>query len=258
MARVFVTGSSDGLGLLAARQLAAGGHAVTLHARNAARADDARRALPAAEAVLTGDLASIAQTRALAGQVNERGHYDAIIHNAGVGYREARLETVDGLEHIFAINVLAPYVLTALIAPPSRLIYLSSGMHRGGHPELNDPQWTKRRWNGSQAYSDSKLFDVVLAFAVARRWPAVFSNAVEPGWVPTKMGGPGAPDDLELGAATQVWLATSDDPAARVSGAYFYHQRRHEVHPAARSEGVQDALLDYCASVSDVALPVPA
>jgi len=258
MARVFVTGSSDGLGLLAARQLVAGGHAVTLHARNAARADDARRALPAAEAVLTGDLASIAQTRALAGQVNERGRYDAIIHNAGVGYREARLETVDGLEHIFAINVLAPYVLTALIAPPSRLIYLSSGMHRGGHPELNDPQWTKRRWNGSQAYSDSKLFDVVLAFAVARRWPAVFSNAVEPGWVPTKMGGPGAPDDLELGAATQVWLATSDDPAARVSGAYFYHQRRHEVHPAARSEGVQDALLDYCASVSKVALPVPA
>jgi NAD(P)-dependent dehydrogenase (short-subunit alcohol dehydrogenase family) len=111
--------------------------------------------------------------------------------------------------------VLAPYLLTALITPLDRLVYLSSGMHVGGDPYLRDPQWAARRWNGAQAYSDSKLLDVVLAFAVARRWRSVLSNALEPGWVPTKMGGPGAPDDLSLAPVTQVWLAVSDDRPLR-------------------------------------------
>ena len=165
-----------------------------------------------------------------------------------------RIETVDGLEHVFAINVLAPYLLTALITPPKRLIYLSSGMHRGGDPDLNDPQWKTRQWNGSQAYSDSKLFDAVLAFAVARKWRNVYSNAVEPGWVATKMGGPSAPDDLEAGAATQVWLATSDDAEAKVSGEYFYHKRAREVHPAVKTKDVQDQLLAYCAKLTGTEL----
>jgi NAD(P)-dependent dehydrogenase (short-subunit alcohol dehydrogenase family) len=120
---------------------------------------------------------------------------------------------------------------------------------------LHDPQWTARRWNGSQAYSDSKLLDVVLAFAVARRWPAVLSNALEPGWVPTKMGGAGAPDDLALGAVTQAWLAVSDDPAATVTGQYFRHQKPHAVHPAARRENLQDELLLYCAGLTDTPFP---
>ena len=199
--------------------------------------------------MLAGDLASMKQTRELARQVKERGAYDAVIHNAGVGYQEPRRETEDGLEHIFAINVMAPYLLTALI-PAKRLVYLSSGMHRGGNPDLEDAQWKKRRWNGSQAYSDSKLYDAVLAFAVARLRANVYSNAVEPGWVPTKMGGANAPDDLRLGALTQAWLATSDEPAAKVSGEYFYHQKPHRAHPAVRSIEVQDALLSYCAELS--------
>jgi NAD(P)-dependent dehydrogenase (short-subunit alcohol dehydrogenase family) len=255
MARIFITGSADGLGLMAAELLTRQGHAVTLHARNDHRAEDARRVLPSAGAVVTGDLATIAGMRRVAEAANALGRFDAVIHNAGVGYREPRVETDDGLEHVFAINVLAPYLLTALITTPHRLVYLSSGMHRGGDAALADPQWARQPWNGAQAYSDSKLFDVALAFAVARRWPAVLSNALEPGWVPTKMGGPGAPDDLSLAPVTQAWLAASDDPAARVTGSYFYHQRPRKAHPAAHDPAFQDRLLDYCASLTGIALP---
>jgi NAD(P)-dependent dehydrogenase (short-subunit alcohol dehydrogenase family) len=255
MARIFITGSADGLGLMAAEILVRQGHSVTMHARNDHRAEDARQRLPSADAVVTGDLATIAGMRRVAEAANALGRFDAVIHNAGVGYREPRVETDDGLEHVFAINVLAPYLLTVLITTPHRLVYLSSGMHRGGDAALDDPQWARRRWSGTQAYSDSKLFDVALAFAVARRWPAVLSNSLEPGWVPTKMGGPGAPDDLALAPVTQAWLAASDDPAARVTGSYFYHQRPREVHPAADDRAFQDRLIDYCASLTGIALP---
>ena len=255
MARVFITGSSDGLGLMAARLLVEDGHEVTLHARNDARADDARGQVPAAMNVVVGDLSSISGMRQVAEQANVSGKYHAIIHNAGIGYREPRrIATVDGLSHVFAINVLAPYLVTALMTRPDRLVYLSSGMHRGGDRDLSDLQWERRPWNGSQAYADSKLFDVVLAFAVARHWPDVLSNALEPGWVPTKMGGPGAPDDLSLAPVTQVWLATSDDPAATVTGRYFYHQRQRETHPAASSLELQEELLELCGDLTSVEL----
>jgi NAD(P)-dependent dehydrogenase (short-subunit alcohol dehydrogenase family) len=120
------------------------GHRVVLHARNPARADETRRALPQAEAVVVGDLASVAGARGVADEANKLGRFDAIIHNAGVGYREARINTADGLPHVFAVNVLAPYVLTALIERPDRLVYLSSGMHRGANARLDDLTWTKR------------------------------------------------------------------------------------------------------------------
>jgi NAD(P)-dependent dehydrogenase (short-subunit alcohol dehydrogenase family) len=174
-----------------------------------------------------------------------------VIHNAGVGYRESRrIDTVDGLSHVFAINVLAPYLLTALMALPDRLVYLSSGMHRGGDPSTDDLQWSRRRWQGAQAYSDSKLWDTVLAFAVARLHPELRSNAVEPGWVATKMGGAGAPDDLDRGDETQAWLAVSDDTAAEATGRLFYHLRPIQADPAASDVDVQERLLESCRTLT--------
>jgi NAD(P)-dependent dehydrogenase (short-subunit alcohol dehydrogenase family) len=256
MARVLVTGSADGLGQMAARLMVAAKHCVVLHARNSERASEALAAVPGAETVVIGDLSSIRETRDIADQVNGLGAFDAVIHNAGIGYRERRrVETIDGLPHVFAVNTLSTYILTALINKPKRLVYLSSGMHRGGDSSLGDLAWTERPWNGSSAYADTKLHDVILAFAVARKWRDVLSNALEPGWVPTKMGGPGAPDDLDAAPKTQVWLATSDEPGARVSGQYFFHMKRRAAEPAASSETVQDRLLVECARLSGVPFP---
>jgi NAD(P)-dependent dehydrogenase (short-subunit alcohol dehydrogenase family) len=255
MARVFITGSSDGLGQMAAQLLIEQGHSAVLHARNEKRGQEALAAVPGAEAVVIGDLTSIAQTRKVAEQVNALGSFDAVIHNAGIGYREPRrIATEDGLPHLFAVNTLAPYILTALIKKPKRLVYLSSGLHQGGDESLKDLAWEHRPWQGQQAYSDTKLHDVLLAFAVARRWSDVLSNALEPGWVATKMGGAGATDDLDAGHRTQAWLAVSDDPAAKVTGEYFYHMKRRKPKPATRDVERQDALLDACKGFSGVEL----
>lgn len=232
------------------------GHRAVLHARNEERAEETRARVPGTEAVVVGDLSSFAQTKKVAEQVNALGSFDAVIHNAGVGYREAkRITTEDGLPHVFAVNTIAPYILTALIRRPKRLIYLSSGLHQSGDASLKDLAWKDRDWRGQQAYSDTKLHDVLLAFAIARRWPDVFSNALEPGWVPTKMGGPNASDDLDEGYRTQVWLAVSDDTAAKVTGEYFYHMQVKSPHPSTRDPKRQDQLLEACKTFSGVELP---
>ncbi len=256
MARIFITGSSDGLGQMAAKLLIEQGHRAVLHARNPERGRQALSAVHGAETVVIGDLSSIAQTRKVAEQVNALGTFDAVIHNAGIGYREpVRISTEDGLPHVFAVNTLAPYILTALIQRPKRLVYLSSGLHKSGDASLKDLAWDHRSWQGQQAYSDTKLHDVLLAFAIARHWPDVLSNALEPGWVATKMGGAGAPDDLDAAHRTQVWLAVSDDPAATVTGQYFYHMRPRKPNPATHDTERQEQLLDACKKFSGVDTP---
>jgi NAD(P)-dependent dehydrogenase (short-subunit alcohol dehydrogenase family) len=255
MARIFISGSSTGLGLMAGQLLIDQGHQVVLHARNAARADEAKSSLPSAAAIVEGDLETIAGAKQVAARVNEIGRFDAVIHNAAVGYREGHHLTADGLPHVFAINTLSAYILTALIERPHRLVYLSSGMHHHADANLDDILWKRRRWNGSTAYAESKLHDAMLAFAVARRWPDVFSNAMEPGWVATKMGGAGAPDDLDQAHLTQAWLAASDAPEARVAGQYFYHLCPLAPNPQANNAALQDRLVAICAELSGVPLP---
>lgn len=246
MASVFVTGSTDGIGRQSAQMLAADGHRVVLHARNDERAKDAATAVPDAAATVVGDLASLAQTRALAEAATAHGPFDAIIHNAGVGGSRRRQVTDDGLERTFQINVLAPYLLTTLMPLPRRLIYLTSGMSDYGTIDLTDLQRERRRWDSTGAYCDSKLCDLALAQAFARRHPDVYVNAVCPGWVRTRMGGSAAPTDVRTGAATQVWLAASGDPAADVTGRYYRHMRELPLPDGAADTTVQDALLAAC------------
>jgi NAD(P)-dependent dehydrogenase (short-subunit alcohol dehydrogenase family) len=253
MSRIFITGSSDGLGLMAAQLLVEQVHSFVLHARNVQRAEVAHRRLPGAEAIVSGDLASLQQMRSIADQVNALGIFDAIIHNAAVGYREPqRVETKDGFAHVFAINSLAPYVLTALIRPPRRLIYISSELHKQGDPSLSDLNWIERPWQGQQAYSDSKLHNVLLAFAMARRLPGVPCNAMTPGWVQTKMGGPGANDDLDQAHRTQAWLAASDDLPSQVSGKYFYHFKAEDPLAAALDASLQDRFVTTCEQLTGI------
>ncbi|MFJ5978905.1 SDR family NAD(P)-dependent oxidoreductase [Pseudarthrobacter oxydans] len=236
MARIFITGSADGLGRHTAGTLIGEGHRVVVHARSAERLASVQELLDRGAGGIVGDLAGMDQVRDIAAQVNRVGRMDAVIHNAGV------LHGPD----VFQVNVVAPYLLTALIHRPRRLVYLSSGIHRGGHA---DPTRLVRDAH-KVTYSDSKLYLTALAAAVARLWPDVLSNAVDPGWVPTRMGGAGAPDGLRLGHLTQEWLAASDDPEALTSGGYWYHQHREKPHPAVRDERVQNELLDHLAGVT--------
>jgi NAD(P)-dependent dehydrogenase (short-subunit alcohol dehydrogenase family) len=257
MATVFITGSTDGLGRAAAQSLVGAGHRVVLHARSADRATSLGELALRAAGIVIGDLRSADQTRSIADQVNGIGRLDAIIHNAGVYTEGSRGSTPEGHGGVLAVNTLAPYMLTALIERPARLVYLSSGLHRGGEGSLRDLDWTKRSWDPAKAYAESKLQVVALAFAVARRWPQLLSNAVDPGWVRTKMGGSGAPVDLETGQRTQTWLAVSEDQAAMVSGRYWHHMRQQEPASEAADPEFQDQLIAKLGELTGVALPDP-
>jgi NAD(P)-dependent dehydrogenase (short-subunit alcohol dehydrogenase family) len=230
------------------------GHEVVLHARSRDRAAAVADLAPRSASVVFGDLSSAVETRNIADQVNAIGRMDAVIHNAGTYLQPRRGSTPEGHATTLAVNTLAPYMLTALIERPDRLVYLSSGMHRDGEGSLRDIGWVERHWEPSRAYSESKLHVAALACALARRWPDVLSNAVDPGWVPTKMGGPGAPDDLRMGHLTQTWLAVSDDPDARVSGGYWHHRQQQRPAQEVADPDFQDQLTGKLAEMTGVSL----
>jgi NAD(P)-dependent dehydrogenase (short-subunit alcohol dehydrogenase family) len=252
--RIFITGSTDGLGRAAAGVLIGEGHDVVLHARTRERAAALSDLAPDAAGVVIGDLSSAAEAQGLADQVNGIGRMDAVIHNAGIYLEPSRATTAEGHAKTLAVNTLAPYMLTALIERPDRLIYLSSGLHHASAGSLRDIDWTERRWNAAEAYAESKLYVTALALTLARVWPDVLSNAVDPGWVPTKMGGAGATDDLEQGYLTQTWLAVSNSAAATVSGGYWYHRQRQLPARQARDPAFQDQLMDQLAALTGVPL----
>jgi NAD(P)-dependent dehydrogenase (short-subunit alcohol dehydrogenase family) len=254
MARVFITGSTDGLGRAAAQSLLGDGHHVVLHARSSDRTSALADLAPRSAGVVVGDLRSAAETRSIAEQVNTIGRMDAVIHNAGIYSARSRGSTPEGHATILAVNTLAPYMLTTLIERPRRLVYLSSGLHRGGEDSLRDIDWTRRPWDTGQAYAESKLHVTALALALARRWPEVLSNAVDPGWARTRMGGPRAPVDIETGQRTQSWLAASDQAAAMVSGHYWHNMRQQQPASEAMNAAFHDSLIAELRELTGVTL----
>jgi NAD(P)-dependent dehydrogenase (short-subunit alcohol dehydrogenase family) len=255
MARIFITGSTEGLGRAAAESLIERGHGVVLHARSPERVSALDDLVPRALGIVVGDLRSATETRRIADRVNALGRMNAVIYNAGIYREHSRGSTPEGHATLVAVNTLAPYLLTALIERPDRLIYVSSSEHTGGGGPLRDIDWTERRWDSARAYAESKLHVVALAFALARRWPDVLSNAVDPGWARTRMGGASAPVDLETGQRTQSWLAVSKDPAAMVSGRYWYQQRQRKPASEAMDVAYQDRLIRELGELTGVALP---
>ncbi|MFF4298734.1 SDR family NAD(P)-dependent oxidoreductase [Streptomyces vinaceus] len=241
--RILVTGSADGLGRAAAQSLLSAGHEVVVHARSPERAAALAPLLERGAGMVVGDFTDRDAVRRIAEELNDAEPLDAVIHNAGVWNGPA----------VMPVNIVAPYLLTALLPGPRRLVYLSSGSHFDGHPH---PSLADVDWRGEHAgsYADSKLFVTALAAAVARLRPGVSSNSVDPGWVPTRMGGPHAPDDLELGHRTQEWLATGEDDQALTSGGYWYHRQLRPPHRAVHDQVFQDRLLGALADETGVAI----
>ncbi len=254
MSFVFITGSTQGLGRATAQNLIEQGHQVVLHARSPERLAAVKDLIPQAAGVVIGDLSRLSDIRLVAEQVNQIGRMNAVIHNAGVYPSSGKKEIVDGYPSTFMVNTVAPYLLTALIQRPERLIYLSSSMHFSGVGDIHDIDWHSRPWNASEAYSESKLFVTALSFAIARYWPNVLSHAVDPGWVPTRMGGKDAPDDLIEGYLTQCWLAVSNDDAVRISGRYWHHHECRKASSLAYSSLLQDNLIDKLSVITNISL----
>lgn len=250
MARIIVTGSADGIGALAAKQLTSRGHEVYLHARSASRAKDAMQNCPKAQKCFVADLSSLSEAKKFAEEINGLGSVDCIVHNAGVMHGVSGKKAAEGdYGLLFATNTLAPYVLTSLVAGRSkRYVFLGSQLHSSGDGSLK---------NLSQCgYGDSKLHDIMLAFAFSRHLQAQGveeSNALDPGWVPTKMGGSGAPGDINKSVDTYVKLAEGVGATGEYWGPGAHRGQRYQA--AAGDVDKQQKLLDELKQISGVDLP---
>lgn len=250
MKKIFISGSSTGLGFLAAKKLISQGHDIYLHARNEKRAKDISKSLSGYKKIILGDLSNLEDLKNISKEVNELGKLDAIIHNAGISYVKDRFLNELNITKTFCVNVFAPYYLTENIKTPNRLIYLSSDLHYQGHFDIDNLQFEKTSWSPSQAYNDSKLLLTILMKYFSQKYPDCFVNAVDPGWVPTRMGGKNASDDLDKGYETQLWLSSSDSEDALVTGKYFHHKKQLNPHPDVYNEKSMHLLINLLSRIS--------
>ena len=266
---VLVTGSTDGIGRETALELARLGARVILHGRTQARVADAYEELRAASEVeppapVLADFSSLAQVRALAAELEQRGlAVEALINNAGVYMKRRELST-DGIELTMAVNHFAHVLLThLLLAAPigqsiTRIINLSSIAHSRAALDLDDIENTRAAYDDYQAYATSKFANVLFTVELARRLRdrQVLVNAVHPGVVSTKLLKTGfdmrGPDSLGKGARTSVMLAISPE-YGQVSGAYFVEGREGRMHR--RASEVELAARFYELSTARVGVP---
>ena len=241
MTTICLTGSTDGIGLAAARTLLAEGHRVLVHARSEERGRPVVDGLDGDRDLVVADLASLEEVRAL-GERLRAEPLDVLAHNAGVWVRgETPPLTRDGFETTFGVNVLAAHLLTALVADhlSGRLLFLGSGMAQSGRLK---PSALGGERDPRQAYADSKAADVALALGWGRRLD-IPCAAVDPGWVRTKLASAGAPGEVEEGADTLAWCCTQ---APLADAPYWKDRAPVPVPGRLRDAGLQDALLKEC------------
>ncbi len=242
---VLVTGGTGGTGRATALGLAAMGAHLAITGRDRGRTENAARAIRAAGGgqvdVFVADLSSQSQVRRLAGEVLQRlPRIDVLVNNAG-GYWNTRHVTADGLERTFALNHLAPFLLTSLLlgrlqqSTPARVVTVSSNVQAAGRIDFEDLQ-AERSYSGARAYNQSKLANVLFTYELARRLrgTSVTANALHPGVVRTSFGAedPSAVQRLftpfmrpfmkapARGAATSIYLASAPG-LEHVTGCYF-------------------------------------
>ncbi|KUM58197.1 hypothetical protein ACN42_g8968 [Penicillium freii] len=257
MARILITGSTDGFGLEAARQLVERNHTVYLHARSQERGEEAKTKCPGAADVLVADLTSVAETRKLAEEANAIGTFDAIILNAGLLYGPFR-KTETGVPAMPFVNVLAPYIFSCLIEQPKRLIFIASILHKEAKTDLKDIFWLERgekEFQDFPAYCDSKFHVMLLANAVAKRFKGTSVTSVHPGYVATKLGGSGATDKMEDGIKTYIMLAEGDYDQS-LTGVYFVPNKEiGEPLPETTQEDLQETVVKACEDITGIKLP---
>jgi len=268
---VAITGANTGIGLATATELARRGATILACGRNQAKLDAARASIAAARMgaeveTFVADLASMSQVRGLAAAIAERtDRLDVLVNNAGVGV-DRRAETQDGLELTFAVNVMAPYVLTTSLLPllkasaPSRIVTVSSAVHASVKElDLDDLQ-SERSYRWSDVYARAKLASILLSNELARRLDGtgVTSNALHPGVIATEFGGDG---DLrganallfrvlkwflpgpEAGARTSLHVAGAPDLDG-VTGRYFDNGAEKPPSTLAQDSDLARALWD--------------
>ena len=271
---VLVTGGSGGIGKATALGLAAMGAHLAITGRDRARAEEAAREIRAAGGgqvhVFVADLTSQAEVRRLAGEVTESlSRIDVLVNNAG-GFWNTRHVTADGLERTFAVNHLAPFLLTGLLlgrlthSAPARVVTVASSAHASGRLDFDDLQG-ERSYSGARAYSQSKLANVMFTYELARRLQgtAVTANALHPGVVRTSFGAedPSGVQRLLVpfmrpvmkspaqGAATSIHLASAPD-LEQVTGRYFAASKPRRSAPRSYDQAAAERLWQVSADLA--------